>query len=360
MIFGLVIFTIFIIASKPAMADIVHIERDFYVYNAPVFGAQRIAMFEPQNVNVIEYGELGWAKINSSFGDVWLRLYEPQNSLEGRVIILDAGHGIENSPRFANYVESVKMLELAFLIKDLLEAQGATVLLTRTNQHDIHLTQRVAQINIWSLEYLRQIYTNALHIALHDDNQTHYIVNQIWNIEWLINEMQNVLDDWQQYAPIYFNFPFDRERETAINPVLHRIFQLQANPIISDNFLMISLHSNATGTPVNTAIHGVDIYHMSNDNAASEYYFANYANVDANRNFAEILIDNIDRIGIERRYIRQGNFFIIREHNLPSVLVENGFHTNEANRTLLMEPWFLARLAEAYEDAIIRYFVVDR
>jgi len=46
----------------------------------------------------------------------------------------------------------------------------------------------------------------------------------------------------------------------------------------------------------------------------------------------------------------------MREHNVPAVLVENGFHTNAQDRAKLSDDAFLGRLAKAYTDTIVDYF----
>jgi hypothetical protein len=72
--------------------------------------------------------------------------------------------------------------------------------------------------------------------------------------------------------------------------------------------------------------------------------------------FGEIILDHIDKTGIQRQTVEHANFFVIREHNLPAVLVENGHHTNAADRAKLMSDEFLDNLALAYLDAVIAYF----
>jgi len=168
--------------------------------------------------------------------------------------------------------------------------------------------------------------------------------------------MEKIIDDFREYGTIYMNFPFDTRRETRIHPYLEYIFELQAHEIFAYNWLGISLHSNATGRPTNTAIHGADAYFMQNSNHRSEYYFANYSHENNMQIFADIVLDNIDEIGISRRYIRPSNFLITREVNIPMILIENGFHTNPYDRALLSCDDFLQKLAAAYFDAIIRYF----
>jgi len=47
---------------------------------------------------------------------------------------------------------------------------------------------------------------------------------------------------------------------------------------------------------------------------------------------------------------------MIREHNVPGVLIENGFHTNDDDRANLMSDSFLDSLAYAYLNSISAYF----
>jgi len=231
------------------------------------------------------------------------------------------------------------MLALALKIQPLLEARGATVFLTRPTEANLHLAERAAKTNLISLEAM-----------LHSPYHHHYEVTKLMAI------MENIINDFEKYAPIYFNFPFDWSFTREIHPDLERIFQLQAHPLIKDNFLFISLHSNATASPINPNISGADVYHMTHHYWRNQNYFTNYANEDRNNLFGQMLLDNIHALGISRREVKPGNWFVIREHNLPGVLVENGFHTNPGDRALLSSPGFLEELALAYEDAIVRYF----
>ena len=270
---------------------------------------------------------------------------DPATALNGRIIVLDAGHGHGNSPGFAGYVEHVAMLQLSHNIRPLLEARGATVILTRPTASDVPLPVRAATINLISLEVLR------------DARRQHNPGYDVQEIDRLMNIMEKIIGDYATYAPIYFNFPFDTYHTRSIHPDLQRIFELQTDPAVRDRFLVISLHSNATPRPINTSIHGADAYIMTSLMARDRNYFAYYANEARSRYFSNILLDNIHELGIARRGVWGGNWFMIREHNLPGALVENGFHTNDHDRELLSCNEFLQRLAVAYENAIVGYFV---
>jgi len=263
--------------------------------------------------------------------------------LEDRVVILDAGHGEENPNVWEDYYEHVTMLELAYKIKPLLEARGARVFLTRTGDNDVPHSVRCAKINIWTLQELA------------DENRV-----DILEIERLIGIMQSVIDDPEENGPIYFNTPFDYTYERRIHPDLERIFEYQSDPLISERFLFISLHSNATSRPIDETRNGVDIFYISNFIERNENYYSGYSNVHRSVYFANLLMDDIVSLGFTEQEISEYYYFMIREHNLPGVLVENGFHTNDADRARLQDDVFLNHLAEAYTGAILYYFTSVR
>ena len=265
--------------------------------------------------------------------------------LMGRVIILDAGHGVGADNVFMGYSEQARMLRLALMIKPMLEDLGATVHLTRSTPANVPLHTRPALINRWTLLALRDASSCEAEIA---------------EIGRLIRIMEKIINNPQHYAPIYMNAPFDRTRTRVIHPDMRQIFYLQNNPIIYRNFLAISLHSNSTPSPVNTSVHGADVYIISNTTYYNINYFSGYTNFERSWLFADLLLDGISQVGIARRQISHNSAFVmIREHNIPSVLVENGFHTNPGDRARLMCDVFLQNLAAVYVNAIVNYFCIS-
>lgn len=267
------------------------------------------------------------------------------HDLTDKVIILDAGHGAENPNAYEDYEEQATMLDLSYKLKPLLEAVGAKVLLVRPGEEDLPLPVRAATINKWALEAVRDA-------RLEDGGAA----SEINEINRLIGVMQSVIDDPETNAPIYFNIPFDYTYTREIHPDLRRIFELEDDPVIKDRFLVISLHSNATGKPIKTEQNGVEVYYISNDLEKNATYYSQYSNVERSFYFANLLIDNISEVGLEKRYVKDYYYFMTREHNLPCVLAENGYHTNEHDRELLMNSAFRSRLAQVYVETIQQYF----
>jgi N-acetylmuramoyl-L-alanine amidase len=270
---------------------------------------------------------------------------EPPNnpeSLTGRVVILDPGHGTSGSPGWGAYNEAVTMLDLAQRIRPLLEEYGINVVLTRESEINIPISARCAQINILALEAVRNTRTNA------DD------INEI---NRLIGIMQGIINNPREQGNIYMNVdPWVASR--TIHPDLQRIFEITNSPVIRDNFLMISLHSNATGDG-NTSARGAEVYFIDpHARANTMTYYPGFSFVAESRDFGDILLNHIDRTGIPRRThgLRAENYAMIREINMPAVLAENGFHTNASDRALLMDSNYLDNLALAYRNAILEYF----
>jgi len=268
--------------------------------------------------------------------------------LTGKVIILDPGHGPSTTNRYAGYDEQVTMLRLALKIKPLLEARGATVLMTRPNSSDVSLPVRAAMINIWALEAVKEA-------RLQDAADNGFEAEGIAEIERLLDIMQSIIDETDEaLATVYMNYPYDRQR--SIHPDLAKVFELQDDPVIADRFLVISLHSNATGRPIRTAENGADVFHISNSNRDTPNYYPDYSYGEQSRFFGSILLNRIAETGIRKRNVSSSNLFMVREHNVPGVLAENGYHTNTADREKLQSDMFLDKLALAYLNAVGSYF----
>jgi len=285
---------------------------------------------------------------NIALGEtVFASAYDSPPALSGRVVILDPGHGVGSTNIFRGYDEQAAMLDLALRIKPLLEAQGATVLLTRSTETNVLLPARCAMINIWALEAIR--YARLAAASSPED-----IADEIEEIDSLIDVMQSIIDEPRVNGIIYMNTPFDPQR--SIHPVLERVLELQDDPEIADRFLVISLHSNATARPINTSINGAKAFFISNAHQNTRNYFTGFSHSELSREFGVILLNHIETVGFRNLGARIGNYFIIREHNVPAVLAENGFHTNDADRARLQSAYYLQRLAYAYLDAIVEYF----
>ena len=276
--------------------------------------------------------------------------------LRGRVVILDAGHGAETTNRYADYDEQATMLALARKIRPLLEARGATVHMTRPAESDVPLPVRTATINKWALEAVSDARHRELSERRAAGENTSAIQRDILEIDRLLKVARSVIDDHETNAPVYLNVPYDDTYAREIHPDWRKIFEYEDDPEIRERFLVISLHSNATPRPIDTSRRGADAFYISNDLERNASYYTNYSYEEQSAWFAELILDRIDAVGIEKQRARGFFYHILREHNVPCVLVENGFHTNDGDRAKLLDDAFLDRLARVYADAVAVYF----
>jgi len=276
--------------------------------------------------------------------------------LGGRVIILDAGHGQNGEGgAYAGYNEHITMLKVAQKIKALLESYGATVHMTRPEQSHVLHPVRSSLINKWALQEVK----NSRQAKLKQtSNQTELnaLQNDINEIDRLLKIVQSIIDDPEKNAPLYLNYVYEEPYDRKIHPDWKKVFEFQNDPVIRDRFLAISLHSDSTGTPVNKTVDGATVFHIANTHTYTVNYYNSYSNEARSRQFGEQLLDNISKLGIRKRSVQFGAYYILREHNVPAVLVENGFHTNDQDRAKLSDDAFLDKLAQVYADTITDYF----
>jgi N-acetylmuramoyl-L-alanine amidase len=113
--------------------------------------------------------------------------------------------------------------------------------------------------------------------------------------------------------------------------------------------LFISIHFNSAPNP---KAHGAEVF----------YYRGSVQNPRAQQSklLAHSIVDSIsNNVPLHSRGVHAGNFCVIRETNMPAVLVEGGFLTNQQERERLGNPHYLRRLARAIvqgiDDFVKRY-----
>ena len=285
------------------------------------------------------------------------QVFANEGSLYGRVVILDAGHGIgaPGGGRIlsAGYFEHERMFLLAGFIYDELLNRGATVHMTRTCPMDVALPVRPTMMNRWSVEALLGDRFSRLKKRSTQTHEKHMLIEEIDQLLASLELLDRIIYNHPVYAPIYINYPFDYGLQTQIHPSWQKIFEFQSDPLIRYNWLAISLHSNGTTSPFAS---GADVFFAGNNNPRNRRYFANYSHEDITELFGHMLLDGIAQLGIRPNRVRVHHFMVIRETNLPAVLAENGYHTNEQDRRLLQDDDFMRRLAIVYANTIEEYF----
>ena len=110
---------------------------------------------------------------------------------------------------------------------------------------------------------------------------------------------------------------------------------------------------DADGTAVNssksTQAKGIEVFFCDSTK--------NKARTIASKKLADsILTRVIRRTSAKSRGVKTGNFYVIRETDMPAVLVEGGFISNETERKLLKSRDYQEKIAQGIADGIDQYF----
>ncbi|WP_394188524.1 N-acetylmuramoyl-L-alanine amidase [Paenisporosarcina quisquiliarum] len=108
--------------------------------------------------------------------------------------------------------------------------------------------------------------------------------------------------------------------------------------------LFVSIHANANDNP---AAKGTETYYnvTMNDNSLESYYLASKINTQ--------IVVNAD---MNNRGVKEQAFFVNRNMDIPSVLVEMGFMTNPQDLSKLTSPAYVEKFATSIYNGIVQYY----
>jgi N-acetylmuramoyl-L-alanine amidase len=119
----------------------------------------------------------------------------------------------------------------------------------------------------------------------------------------------------------------------------------------ADADLFVSVHFNSTRTQ---SVNGIEIFFSESLPASGG---AHPTRIVASRRLADAILPRvIEETEVASRGVKRGNFYVIRETTMPSVLVEGGFISNQQERTLLRTREFQEKLARGIAEGIDAYF----
>lgn len=108
----------------------------------------------------------------------------------------------------------------------------------------------------------------------------------------------------------------------------------------SDADLFISIHANSFGS---SSVRGIQLFYQSNNDISMQLCKMIHAKLqDVNE---DILAD------------KEGDYYVLKESKVPSILVECGFLSNPQDRDLLFQKQYQEKLANRISEGILEYFV---
>ena len=274
--------------------------------------------------------------------------------LNGKVVFIDAGHGEGFTNGAGDYLEEEGNFTQAMLLKDNLERCGATVILTRPTRADVHDYARMAEVNKYALQRILAWYEPRVNDETLSEDARRRSAAAIAELNQLIGVMDSVIADPAANAGKYFNTPWSKEK--TISYELSRIFDFEECELVRKGILFVSIHSNTTR---DTSYNGTTTYHISNDFENNQAYYTKYSFVRESKRFAEALAEEVSASSdFTNRGAQEENYFMIREMNIPSALVQVAYYTNDSDRAKLEDEYYQKRIAAGMTYAVMKHFDV--
>lgn len=278
--------------------------------------------------------------------------------LAGVTVFLDPGHGGQDGgthyPADSNpeIVEKEIVLQVSLLAKSKLESLGARVIMTRESDIWMSLYSRAAFVGKELMLDFQEI------LPFHGYDAT---------------LLQPVLEQLEQMLEINSDAANSGGRGimrgAGASPEVRLIYDIQHQ---YPDALFISVHCNAY--PASSQVRGLQVYYLTADtlykkenaNVAwqnsmdNEPAYTLYADEDRLR-LATLVRDEILRQLPELKFtgnrdILEDNYAVLRQINLPGILLEMGFVTNEQDRRLLRDPDAQDKIAEGIARAVFAYY----
>ena len=272
-------------------------------------------------------------------------------------VILDAGHGGQDSGALAadnqghTIMESDITLTLSQLVAQNLEAAGLRVIMTRSDQSWVSLYNRIAQTGLLSLDYLESIDPSKLPAA-----------NQVTALRKALQIPLDINSDAKDSGGLGFMLGY------GVSAQQKMLLDLQKS---CDDLLFISIHCNSNN---NTDLHGTQVYYCDDEtiNAEEAEQLAGqtspagnqaYVNRDSMRNvlLAEKVYQAITGVTPilgntnAGKPVLTGNYAVLREQALASILIETAYMSNEADLKILTGSESRQKLADAIGQGIVDY-----
>jgi N-acetylmuramoyl-L-alanine amidase len=108
--------------------------------------------------------------------------------------------------------------------------------------------------------------------------------------------------------------------------------------------VFISIHFNASKSK---EAKGIEVYFCSSDESWKTQASKRLANC--------VLYHVLDETQAHSRGVKEGNFHVIRETEMPGILVEGGFVTNPEERSLLKTREYLDKIALGIAEGVDKY-----
>jgi N-acetylmuramoyl-L-alanine amidase len=110
--------------------------------------------------------------------------------------------------------------------------------------------------------------------------------------------------------------------------------------------LFISIHFNSARSP---NAKGIEVFFFDSK--------ANQKRAKGSQKLAQFILTRlVRRTKAVSRGVKKGNYYVLRETDMPAVIVEGGFVSNPQELSFLKDPAYLEQIARGIADGIDSYF----
>jgi len=279
--------------------------------------------------------------------------------LTGMTVILDAGHGGKDPGAVASdgTREAALNLPIAVKTRALLEGMGASVVMTRNEDTYVSIYARIAKTGIHVLQRASGLpgFSAAFDLA-----------SYLGDLNTIVSDNTGDWDGAMTGRGLHLGF--------GVREEIRRLLDLERQ--FADT-VFVSIHSNSS-SPDTTArglqiyysptefVYGDEVYEITQDRDVYHWgypVFQAYTHYDdaARAGLANYVFNNVaasvpELGGGGSAGVRAGNYGILRENNLASILVECGFMSNPDDLAILQNEANQTRIAEGIANGILAYF----
>ncbi len=121
--------------------------------------------------------------------------------------------------------------------------------------------------------------------------------------------------------------------------------------------VFISIHANAAQN--NSIPNGIETfyYDYSNNNSGDDFNEEKAEVAAKSKAFATVMQENlISATLLKDRTAKHGNYLVLRDNKVPSILIETGFMTNPDDLAKLIDENYRTLVAEVIADTVINYY----
>ncbi|MBP5417799.1 MAG: N-acetylmuramoyl-L-alanine amidase [Clostridiales bacterium] len=280
--------------------------------------------------------------------------------LTGYTIILDPGHGGRDTgcvfPFDApQYNECDFTLRIAKRIKSQLEARGATVYMTRTDNSWVSLYNRIAQTHLICLDIAEK------------EGKLPFSKARANELRTLLQTSIDINEDTVASGGMSIMVG------SGVGEDLNDLFEMEYK---LDKVLFLSVHLNSSE---NRTLHGNSIFYVTDESVIESERRQRRENSEFQRSDFPIrdeyygrhgednellacclydnIVGNIPEFETNATPVKADNYAVLREHGLTGCLIETAFLSDDNDRAMLQQDETVDSIAVSVSDSVKMYFI---